>query len=111
MESESDRSGSARLIVDRTSGDDIGIRDLYVLVDDLEERTVHYGKSLQYDIPPGDHRIKITNRLYSKVENFTVAEGQAVRFSAANVPASGGLFGPLMMISGTGAYKVRLTRS
>lgn len=111
MESVNERSGTARLIVDRTAGDDIGIRDLYVLVDDLEERTVKFGKSLEYDIPAGEHRIKITNRLFSKAENFTIAEGQAIRFSASNVPANGGLFGPLMMISGTGAYKVRLKRS
>jgi hypothetical protein len=99
------------LIVDRTDQDDIGMRDLYVLVDDMEERTVLHGKSLVYDLEPGDHRIKITNRLFTKAEEFTVREGQSIRYATANVAAGGGLFAPLMMISGTGAYKVRLKRA
>lgn len=110
MESLSELGAKGRLIVDRTDHDDIGIRDLYVLVDDQEERTVLHGKSLTIDLAPGEHRIKITNRLFSKAEEFTVREGQSVRYATANVAAGGGLFAPLMMISGTGAYKVRLKR-
>ncbi|MGV3614559.1 MAG: hypothetical protein ACO1SV_04405 [Fimbriimonas sp.] len=106
--STSNAETSGRLIVDRTADDDIKIRDLYVLVDEEEERTVLYGKSLEYVLAPGEHRIKITNRLFSKVENFQVGAGQTIRFAVANVPAGGGLFAPLMMVSGTGAYKVRI---
>jgi hypothetical protein len=110
MAAASNNSRSCRLVVERTAEDDIKMRDLYVLVDDEPERTVHFGKSLEYELEPGDHRIKITNRLFTKAENFTVAPGQTVRYSATNV-AGGGLFAPLMLIGGTGAYKVRLTRA
>jgi hypothetical protein len=101
---------NAQLIVDRNSDDDIMMRDLYVKVDEMEERNVLFGKSLTYSLPPGDHEIKITNRLFSKSETFTVGPGQTMRFQVANV-RSGGLFAPLLLISGTGAYKVRLAKA
>ncbi|CAN5451765.1 hypothetical protein BH11ARM2_BH11ARM2_29540 [soil metagenome] len=98
-----------RLIVERRDASDIGMRDLYVIVDELPEETLLYGGSLELPLPPGEHRVKVTNRLFSKVETFMLGEGQTVRFSGANVGASS-LLAPLMIITGTGAYKVALKR-
>lgn len=98
-----------QLVVERRASDDIGMRDLYVIVDELPEETLLFNQSLTLDLPPGEHRVKITNRLFSKVETFLLGEGQTVRFSAANVGATS-LFAPLMIVSGTGAYKVALKR-
>lgn len=55
-----------RLIVERRDASDIGMRDLYVIVDELPEETLLYGGSLELPLPPGEHRVKVTNRLFSR---------------------------------------------
>lgn len=92
----------------RTSPRDIGARDLYVRLDEEPERTVLYGEETVFDVPPGEHSLKITNRLYSRSETFMLAEGESVRFLGANIPA-GGIFA-FIVFSMTFAYKVMLQR-
>lgn len=95
------------LVVDRTSPEDIKMRDLYLLVDEWPEETLLYGESYEVKLPPGEHRLKITNRLFSKTAEFTVEPNKTVRFRAANV-ASKGFLSLLVGITGSGAYKVKL---
>ena len=85
------------------------MRDLYVVIDELEEATVLFGRSLDYEVAPGNHRVKITNRLFSKVEEINLADGETAVFDVANVSA-GCLFAPLIVLGGTGAYRVSLIR-
>ena len=89
------------LVVDRTMSTDIGIRDLYLRVDDWPEETLAFGESFEAPLEPGEHRIKVTNRLYSLTETFEIAAG--------NVPGKG-LLTVLMAITGSGAYRVALVR-
>jgi hypothetical protein len=85
------------------------MRDLYVLIDDLPEQTMSHGDIIRLPLPAGEHRIKVTNRLFSKVETFHLDEGETVRFMASN-KAMGGLFSVMVVIGGTGAYTVTLER-
>lgn len=98
------------LVVDRTSDKDIGMRDLYVRIDELEEITLLYGEGVKVRLLPGTHRVKVTNRLYSRRAEFDLREGEQVRFEVANVPGSI-LFAPLLIIGGTGVYKVAIRRA
>jgi len=98
------------VVVDRTSQRDIGMRDLYVRIDALDEITLLYGQGVQVRLLPGTHQIKVTNRLYTRRVEFELAEGEHVRFEVANIPGSI-LFAPLLIIGGTGVYKVAIERA
>ncbi len=98
---------SGKLVVSRTSPNDIGMRDLYVLVDDLEEQTLLNGQSLTLHLSPGQHTVKVTNRLFTTQAEFDLRERESVRFVASN-RAVGGFFSFLFVLGGTGAYRVTL---
>ncbi len=95
------------LVVSRTSPKDIGMRDLYVVVDEQEERTLLNGQSLSLDLPSGEHTVKVTNRLFTRKTLVDVKTGQTTTFITSN-KALGGMFSLLIVIGGTGAYKVTL---
>lgn len=98
---------AATVTVSRTSGRDIKMRDLYVTVDG-EQRNVLFGRATTFEVTSGEHRLEITNTLYTKGETLVLAEGEEARFLAANVWA-GGVFTWAVVIL-TGAYKVTLER-
>lgn len=98
---------TGRVIVERNSSKDIKMRDLYLSIDDQPEETLLFGDSLDLALPPGEHRIKVTNRVYSKSVEFNIGDGQTARFQAANLP-SRGLLSLLMVFSGTVPYKVAI---
>ena len=102
-------SPSCSVVLRRTSPKDIKMRDLYVQVDDRREVTLLFGEWVEVRLEPGEHRLRVTNRLFTKRETFDLAEGETVRFEVANVPGSL-LFAPLLIISGTGAYKVTVKK-
>ena len=98
-----------RVIIDRNAPRDIKMRDLYLTVDDQPEETLLFGDSLDLALPTGEHRVKVTNRVYSKSLEFRLEAGQTVRLQAANIP-SRGLLSLLMVFSGTVPYKVSIER-
>jgi hypothetical protein len=101
---------ASQAIVSRTSTKDIKMRDLYVQVDDLPEETLLFGDTLDIDLTPGDHHIKVTNRVYSKTVNFNLKEGESVRFTGACV-SSRSIISVLMMMVGTVPYKVDIWKN
>ncbi|MCC7230095.1 MAG: hypothetical protein IT203_06850 [Fimbriimonadaceae bacterium] len=107
MGTETDDVGTLR--IERSSPKDIRMRDLYVLVDDDTEDNLLYGEFLELELPVGEHRIKITNRLFTKSETMTVSAGETVRYRVANIPATGPM-AILMLITGSGSYKVHMER-
>jgi hypothetical protein len=110
MVSPSAKVAQCTLTVARNAPDDIKMRDLYVSVDELPEWTLPYEATRSVELSPGEHRIKITNRLFSQSVTFSLTSGQAANFRVANIPA-GALFAPLMIIGGMGGYKVRIERT
>ena len=84
------------------------MRDLYVSIDGGPEKTVLFGDFARFEVEPGDHTVKVDNRLYAKDLAVTVTEGEEARFLGSNVWA-GGIFAWALVIL-TGAYKVTLER-
>jgi hypothetical protein len=85
------------------------MRDLYLALDDEEERTMLYGDMLELAVDPGEHRIKATNRMFSRKLEFEVGSGETVRLNVANVPSWNPFFF-VMLIVGTMPYKVSIER-
>ena len=83
------------------------MRDLYVIVDEREEQTLLNGESLVLPVEPGEHTVKVTNRLFTKKATIQVDVGKTAKFITSN-KAVGGLFSFLVVLGGTGAYKVTL---
>jgi hypothetical protein len=102
------------IVVSRTSEKDIGMRGLFVLVDELEEVTLQHGDELDLDLEPGPHKLMVTNRLVSKRVDFILKEGERARFLASNTQIKGLLgliFAGIVVIGGTGPYTVTLERT
>jgi hypothetical protein len=85
------------------------MRDLYVLIDDLPEQTLLYPRSLEVEVAAGPHQIKVTNRLFTAVSHCDLIEDEVAEFEVGNVSA-GCLFAPLIVMGGTGAYRVMISR-
>ena len=97
------------LEIRRDSDRDIKIRGLEVLLDGQPIGNLPYGESILVPVEPGAHKLKVTNSLYSKSEEFTVEEGQTIAFQAGNkMPAAWAWF--LMMVC-VAPYGVMLKRS
>lgn len=96
------------LVIRRDSSTDIKVRDLYLHVDDAEEHNLLYGKSLELPLPPGEHTLAITNRLYTKRETFQLGDNETVTFQAANTVS--GCASIVFVAVGMGPYRVELSR-
>src|SRR5687768_8298376 len=101
------RSLSARLVVSRTSKDDIGIRGLELRLDGEFLDNLSFGKTIEHELAPGEHTLLATNSLYKQNATFTVEEGETARFEAMNVLTG---LGRVMMAIGGGIYRVELRR-
>lgn len=101
--------GKTGVVVERKSERDIKMRDLYLTLDDQEERTLLFGESLELPLEPGEHRLKASNRLYTQEAIFTVREGETVRFEGVNVQKPG-VLNAVAFLSGGVMYKPVLKR-
>jgi hypothetical protein len=99
---------TATLIVSRTSARDMKFRGIEVLLDGDFIGELSYGKSLEREIEPGIHTLKVTNRMKSASGAFEAAEGETVEFVATAIALAGCWFFLTMM--GTVAYRVTLER-
>jgi hypothetical protein len=100
----------ASVVVDRNWEKDIQMRDLYVSVDDQPESTLQFGDSTEWSLPQGEHKLKITNRLFSKSASFEIQDDERIHFIAANLWLKG-IFAPLSLIAGCGPYRVELKKA
>ena len=82
-------SESGTLVVRRTAKGDVGERELYVSVDGGPNAILRFGDTVRLPVSRGRHRLRVHNTLRRRHAEFTVAPGQEVRFSAANVPGTG----------------------
>ena len=97
------------LRVQRVSDRDMKFRDLYIVVDDLPERNLEFGHSFELNLPPGEHRIKATNRVFTSRLTFTAQAGETVVIQAANTQKAG-ILNVLTFIGGGLIYKPILWR-
>ena len=74
----------ATITVRRQSRDDVGYREVILLLDGEHLAILHHGDVITREIPPGTHRLKATNTLFSKTLDFTLNVGEHASFSAEN---------------------------
>ena len=81
---ELEQSWAATITVRRQSKADVGYRDIYVSVDDQPPSILQAGEEMAMTVPPGPHRLKAHNTLFSKTIDFTVGVGEHASFFAEN---------------------------
>jgi hypothetical protein len=77
-------SWTSRITVSRQSKDDIGLRQIYVSLDDEGIGVLCAGEEVTREVPPGPHRVRVHNTLFWRTLSFTLAVGEHARFSAIN---------------------------
>ena len=87
----------ARITVTRRSPDDVGFREIYVLVDGVQIAELPFGASVTQEVDAGLRRIRAHNTLFRKTHEILVAPGDHVHLIAANRSGWGtiGLLGVL----------------
>ena len=93
----------ACITVARTSGEDVGFREVFLLVDGEEVAVLSHGESVTHELPAGPHRLRAHNTLFWKTHDIVLQPGEHARFVAAN-RAGWGTFGLLMMLGAAPLY-------
>lgn len=109
MQASSNGQESVRLRLERVSDRDMKIRDLYVSVDDLPERTLEFGDTTEFTLSPGEHEVKANNRLFKAALTFTAQAGESITIEAANTQRIG-VLNMLTFIGGGLIYRPVLWR-
>jgi hypothetical protein len=74
----------ATITVKRQSKEDVGYREVILLLDGEHLAILNHGDVITREIPPGTHRLKATNTLFSKTLDFTLNVGEHASFAAEN---------------------------
>lgn len=98
----------ARISVTRNYDDDWADRVIYLWVNGERLAPIRYGQTVEVEVPPGRHTVKVHNTLRGRTEEFDAAPGEHIRFVCGNQTASGGLL--MMLMMGVAALRVRLER-
>jgi hypothetical protein len=89
--------------VERTSPEDVGIREIFVSIDSEQVAILAPGDSFTHEIPSGAHRIRAHNTLFWKTHDVVLQPGEHQRFRAIN-RAGWGSFGFLMVLGASPLY-------
>jgi hypothetical protein len=98
----------ASLTVTRTSEEDFKQRQLIVWLDGERLATLLFGDSITRDLPPGQHRLRVSNTLVWKTVEFTLKPGEQAYFEVINRSGSGTY--PMLLIFGVGPLYVTVSR-
>jgi hypothetical protein len=93
----------------RTHASDVKHRQLVITLDGDCLGDLLFGESIQRDVAPGRHRLRVSNTLVWKTVEFDVKPGEQVRFEAIN--RAGKLTYPMMVILGIGPLYVTVKRA
>ena len=93
----------------RTHASDVKHRQLVITLDGDSLGDLLFGESIQRDVAPGRHRLRVSNTLVWKTVEFDVKPGEQVRFEAIN--RAGKLTYPMMIILGIGPLYVTVKRA
>lgn len=99
---------SATLTVTRNGAGDFQDRQVYLYVDGELWGKVKYGRPMTREIPPGHHRVRAFNTLFSHTIEIDAIPGEHVRLQCTNGLARGGWI--MMVLWQVAALKVRLER-
>ncbi len=81
-----DETARARLLVSRTHDADVRQRQVYVSLDGERLATLLFGESIEREIAPGPHTLRLNNTLVWKTLHFEAAPGEHVEYVFANRP-------------------------
>jgi hypothetical protein len=98
----------ASVTVTRTSESDFKSRQLIVWIDGDRVATLLWGDSITCELPPGPHRVRVSNTLVWKTLEFALRPGEQVFFEAIN--RTGPATYLLLTILGAGPLYVTLRR-
>ncbi len=102
-------SWTARLTVRRQSDRDVGIREVYVTLDGRRLGMLKARQELTVDVEPGPHVLVVTNQLFTRKAQFTLAVSEHASFMAIN-KAGPGTFGVLGFFLGANLIYLALER-
>lgn len=98
----------ASLTVTRTSEQDFKQRQLIIWLDGERLATLLFGDSVTRDLPPGPHRLRVSNTLVWKTVEFTLKPGEQAYFEVIN--RAGNATYPMLLIFGVGPLYVTVNR-
>lgn len=100
-------ASSARVVVSRTSEEDVRQRQVLLALDGQHWTTLMFGGSATREVAAGRHRLKADNTLFRKTLEFDLDPGQEARFVVASRKGPGsGVF----LLLGAPFYYVDLRR-
>lgn len=102
------RMHPSSVTIARTHATDVGLRQLVITLDGERLGDLLFGESMQRDVAPGPHRLRVSNTLVWKTLEFDVKPGEQVRFEAIN--RAGKLTYPMLIILGAGPLYVTVKR-
>jgi hypothetical protein len=98
----------ASVTTTRTSPADLKTRQLIVWMDDKRVATLLWGDSVTCELEPGPHRLRISNTLFRKTIDFTLAPGEQAFFEAINHLGPGSVL--VTMLFGAGPLYLTVKR-
>jgi hypothetical protein len=107
-EKSTSKINSATLTVTRNSGSDFQDRQVYLYVDGELWGKVRYGRPMSREIPPGHHKVRAFNTLFSHTLEIDAVPGEHVKLRCCNGLGRGGWI--MMVIWQVAALRVRLER-
>ena len=107
-EKSTSKINSAVLTVSRNTAGDFQDRQVFLYVDDELWGKVKYGRPVTREIPPGRHKIRAFNTLFSHTLEIDAVPGEHVKLQCSNGLARGGWI--MMVIWQVAALRVRLER-
>ena len=78
------KTWTATITIKRQSKEDVGYREVIVLLNGEHLAILNHGDVVTREIPPGTHRLKAHNTLFSKTVDFTLNVGEHASFTAEN---------------------------
>jgi hypothetical protein len=99
---------NAQLTVTRNSASDFQDRQVYLYVDGELWGKVKYGRPMTREIPPGPHKVRAFNTLFSHTIEVDAVPGEHVKLRCSNGLGKGGWL--MMVIWQVAALRVKLER-
>jgi hypothetical protein len=99
---------NAQITVTRNSASDFQDRQVYLYVDDELWGKVKYGRPMSREIPPGHHKVRAFNTLFSHTVEIDAVPGEHVKLRCTNGLGKGGWL--MMVIWQVAALRVKLER-
>jgi hypothetical protein len=99
---------NAQLTVTRNGAGDFQDRQVYLYLDGELWGKVRYGKPVSREIPPGPHKVRAFNTMFSDTIEINAVPGEHVKLRCTNGLARGGWI--MMVIWQVAALKVKLER-